>query len=398
MAIPDFTNRGILPRGIWVASIDEIVDRFCATPERRSFKQAIENISAFALRTGATRIIFGGSFIADSDIPSDLDILIVYQESRQIEVLSKTIEVESVAIDVMFCSEEQASILSSYVALFSRTRHNLDAGIIELHLSEGSPLLEEIIEDVGEATLEATRWAYFQRQISIPKAGRKILVTVHGIKTHAAWNADVTRLASASGWIVCPFIYGYQGLMDYCRKSRRDHVVGLFREFIFEVKKEYGDNISILCHSFGTYIVGKYIYGWEQPPVRFKTIILTGSILKRDLDFGVIESNALCVINEYSKNDSVIVFAQLSAFLVDPIIGGSGRLGFNKKSSVLIDSESQIFNHYNVIKRDTVAHRWLPQLELNARLPWPLKRVADAASPNRSSALLPSSSLEGPRS
>lgn len=48
--------------------------------------------------------------------------------------------------------------------------------------------------------------------------------------------------------------------------------------------------ISVIAHSFGTYIIGAYLAGFEdKPPVNFETIILTGSILSEEYDWDKME-------------------------------------------------------------------------------------------------------------
>ncbi len=365
MALPELTAQGLLPPGIWSASLEEVVTRFCSTDDRSQFAQAVENIAAYAYKSGASRIVFGGSFITSRPDPSDLDVLIVYSTLEQLSQGSRNFAIDAVAVDIVFCAETQTQILSSYVALFSATRSGQPVGVVEISLVNNLALAE-IVEYTDEATLDATRWAYMHRHISVPRVQSKVLVTIHGIKSHAAWNAEVTRLASAAGWIVCPFVYGYTGVIDYFSARGRNKVLAGFRDFIFDVKREHGENISLICHSFGTYIVSKYLSGWDASPVKFKLIVLTGSIVHPD-EFDVLGENSLGVINEISPRDSVVKLAAATARFVDPLIGCSGTTGFGTNSPKLIQGECQIFDHNNVIRRDVVLQRWLPQLELYAR-------------------------------
>lgn len=369
MPLPDLTSHGLMPPGVWPAKLEEIIVKFCATRERQPFAQALENIAAYAFKTGASRIILGGSFVTASPSPSDLDILVVYPKDEQISTVSKGLDIDDVVVDIVFCSEERQALLSGYVTLFSRSRGGDEVGVIELGVRTNKAL-EEIVEYTDEATLDAMRWAYFRRHINVPKSGKKILVTIHGIKSHAAWNADVTRMASAAGWIVCPFVYGYTSVFDYLNSNKRAQIIDKFREFIFDVKNEYGENISLLSHSFGTFVIGKYLSGWDAPPVRFKSIILTGCILKSDLDFSIFDNNAINIINEISRRDTVVKLAHITSRAVDPIIGDSGISGFSTNSTKLNQRECNIFDHNNVIKRDVVLQRWMPELELYARKPF----------------------------
>ena len=91
-------------------------------------------------------------------------------------------------------------------------------------------------------------------------------------------------LRSSNGWIFAPFTYGYFDLPQLVSAAQRDLIVDKFRMHIGDIFDRYRGDISVIAHSFGTYIVMKYLLGFDVPPVCIDTLILTGSILNEELN------------------------------------------------------------------------------------------------------------------
>jgi pimeloyl-ACP methyl ester carboxylesterase len=54
---------------------------------------------------------------------------------------------------------------------------------------------------------------------------------------------------------------------------------------VFELQHTFElENISIIAHSFGTYIIVRYLLGFDDPLVQFDTVILCGAIIDHKLD------------------------------------------------------------------------------------------------------------------
>ena len=82
MSIPDFNSYGLLPEGIYTATIDEIEEKFCNigdTKKRKNlfhtFKHYLEGLKAHNVKYD---LYIDGSFVTKKCSPGDIDILLFY--------------------------------------------------------------------------------------------------------------------------------------------------------------------------------------------------------------------------------------------------------------------------------------------------------------------------------
>lgn len=212
------------------------------------------------------------------------------------------------------------------------------------------------------------RRVYFNRHIVDRNNSRKALITIYGIRTYADWNAEIAHIASSNGWIFAPFTYGYFEWTQLASPTERNRIVDQFRSHIDDIFDRYHCDISVIAHSFGTYVVIKYLLGFDRPPVSIDTLILTGSILTENLNLRRLKGKAAVIVNEVAPNDNVVAWARAATLWGDNLVGQSGVVGFRQKSARLEQRVSEIFDHNNIIKRDVVAHRWMPLLEVGIGL------------------------------
>jgi hypothetical protein len=363
--IPNF-QAGLLPKGVWPCSGSEFIERFCRGEHRDHYSATAHDIFNFSASRGATSIFVGGSFVTDKAKPTDFDCIIVFEKESQIPDRTERFEIDGTNLDVFFCAEDQPNILSSFISMFSVTRGDRDCGVVRVALRdddqkstwEGPPLPDQ-------HTLDLARTIYFQRHVVNRNNQQKALITIHGIRSHAEWNAEISHIASSSGWIVAPFTYGYVEATSVAKSSERQRIVDQFREHINDIFDRYNCHTSVIAHSFGTYVVARYLLGFDVPPVCLDTLILTGSVLSETLDIDRFKGRAFKVINEVAPNDSVVPYAPMIGLWRDPLLGDSGVRGFKKSSSLLEQRTCEVFTHNNVIRRDVVSKRWMPWLEVN---------------------------------
>jgi hypothetical protein len=80
--IPDFDDNGYLPAGIHPASLEEIEARFGHEPElRRVQMDSLRWLVDLAKRVGVRRIVVNGSFVTDKWEPSDVDCVLLREET-----------------------------------------------------------------------------------------------------------------------------------------------------------------------------------------------------------------------------------------------------------------------------------------------------------------------------
>ena len=131
--------------------------------------------------------------------------------------------------------------------------------------------------------------------------------------------------------------------------------------------------ISIIAHSFGTYIVGSYLDGFDNgecPPVTFNSVILTGSILNENYDWEKYRGLSVgSVYNTIAPNDEFVKFmptTDLKKYIgMSTTFGKAGINGFKNECSMLTQSNYNILSHTNSIKRDIIETKWMPFLNAN---------------------------------
>lgn len=366
MTIPAFEEDGLLPKGIWQCKGEEFISRFCKGDHRKHFAKAAQDVFDFALSKGASHILVGGSFVTSEKKPRDLDCAIIFETEKQIPDRAERLVIEGTKLDIFFCARTQPKIVAGFSALFQKTRSDRTMGIVIVELlSAKREALWEVRQEPDEGTLEIIKRVYFQRHVVDRNSTRKALITVHGIKSEGEWSAEVCHIASSNGWIVAPFSYGYRNAGVLSEPSERREIVDQFRRHIYDIRDRYGAQISVIAHSFGTYVVVKYLLGFDSPPVVVDTLILTGSILTPELDLNRFEGRAAKIIHEVAPQDSVVKYAKPGSLWSDELFGKSGQVGFTTLTERIEQRTAEIFTHNNVIRRDVIAQRWMPWLELN---------------------------------
>lgn len=188
--------------------------------------------------------------------------------------------------------------------------------------------------------------------------------------SNASWNTEIAPIASSQGWIFAPYIYENNTVDLLINESKRSEILDQFRNWIFDLQLRFEKySISVIAHSFGTYILAVYLSKFETPPVCFNSIILTGSIINTSFDWNNYKGKGVVrVRNEIAPNDQWVKFLpnKWDRFLQsNSLLGRSGTEGFEINSSILTQHNNDIFNPNNVIKRDIIYRKWLPYLNAN---------------------------------
>lgn len=366
MTLPNFREDGTLPPGVYEITGKEFVGSFCVGDQRKKFRTAVIDIFDFATGSGAIDLLIGGSFITDKLFPNDLDCVVIYGSEKKIPEQRKSVVIDGAEVDIFFCAIDQKEILASFVKLFSYDKTGKNVGCIVVHLRSEAKLLWDVHHAPHENVFRRVKDDYVQSHIVNRQPREKVLVTIHGIRTQAEWNSEVSLIASMNGWVVAPFQYGFVDVDVFLDRKQRNEIVDRFRAFVFELKHSFDlENISIIAHSFGTYIVVRYLLGFDDPPVQFDTVILCGAIVDHKLDLERFQRRAATICNEVAPNDEWASWAKRSNFGQDEFFGNAATLGFEIHTPRLIQRRADIFTHNNVIRRDVVVQRWMPVLEAN---------------------------------
>lgn len=358
-------EKGHLKPGIYELNGQEFLEEFMKGDHRKGFSKAVTDIFDFAYETNAEYLFIGGSFVSLIEKPNDIDCLIVYKDSASIPQKSEVFLIDNMMIDIMFASLDYKAAVDSYIHLFTHNKYGLKKGAVQVTLNNTNGLWNVIHPSGGD--YELIKQAYINRLVRVLNEPKGILVTIHGLMSSGDWNQEIAPIASSEGWIVAPYFYkgNTPDLLVNSRKKKK--CIDDFRKWIYELSERFETNISVIAHSFGTYILASYLDGFEDPPVEFDVIILTGSILTENYDWEKHKGKKVGrVLNEIAPNDSwVAKMKKGSLILQDSLFGISGTEGFSKNSTILEQTKNDIFNHNNVIERDVIQYKWIPFLNAN---------------------------------
>jgi hypothetical protein len=373
MKIPDFDQHGRLPRGIHYCSGQEFIDRFCSSDNRKQFTQPIIDILDFAKDRYAIQVFVGGSFISNKKKPNDIDCVMVFKEDKYIPSHTERVSIAGLRFDILYASMESRNLIDSYLKLFSSGKHGIDSvGVIQIDLYDRKEKWV-IKHEPNEESYEIIKRVYNDRSLIDINEKAGILVSIHGLLSRAEWNMDIAPISSSQGWIFAPYIYETNKPDLLFSKDKRAKVVDDFRVWIYDIQTRYNNKVSIIAHSFGTYIIAAYLTGFdedERPPVCFNSIVLTGSILHTDFDWEKYRGVSVgSVYNMIAPNDEYVKYMpaiELKKYIgMSPLFGKGGVDGFSSKTPMLTQSKNTIFTHTNTIKRDIIETKWMPFLNAN---------------------------------
>lgn len=364
-SIPNYKANGRLPEGVHKCSGEEFLARFLFNDYRKDYRKTIVDIFDYAKEYEVDRLFIGGSFITNIDKPSDIDCLIIVEKDEYIPEKAELLQIEGIRLDIQFASLQNKEVANCYIGLFTHDRYGKNIGIIEIDLYNGKG--EWTIEQYSTDQYEIIKRAYIDRKMVDLNSPRGILVTIHGLYSVGRWNQEFAPIVSSQKWIFAPYIYENNNVFLLANSKKRNEIIDDFRSWIFNLQERFEEyKISIVAHSFGTYIIASYLEGFYdcQQPISFDSIILTGSIINKDFDWEKHRGKSVGkVLNIKAPNDEWVKF--MSNGILDKTMGNSGVNGFNNKSSILEEYTANIFNHTNVIKRDIIISTFMPFLNLN---------------------------------
>ncbi|MFM0010055.1 alpha/beta hydrolase [Paraburkholderia sediminicola] len=374
----NFDSDGLLNAGTHVLSKAKFLEYFCndasnsletnGTANRNQFYKPFLDICDWAQEAGATSIVVGGSFVTRKPLPSDMDLLIFFAEGNQIPKSSEVYDVNGVRLDVQLLSEDQPTIRDAFLQLISTTRSGVKHGIVQIKFHQSvtthwRPERRSIDFDIVKA-------AYLGRHYSQLQAPKGVVIPIHGIRTHADWMPYLSLVASTSGWAVAPYVYGYRDVGILSSKKEKTEVLDGFRTWLSVVRENYKGPMSIIAHSFGTYIVGRYLRDAKDIAEGFDAVVLCGSILNTSYDWGSSLEEGMVgrVLNTVSEKDEWVKYLSgggIPIFAKDDLFGEAGYKGFACKHDRFHQISSSLLQHNNVFRNDVIISQWLPFLEMS---------------------------------
>ncbi len=369
---------GLLVPGTHVISEEEFLHVFCSDATRKigrygdaarsDFHKPFQDIVEWAREAGAASIVVGGSFVSKKDAPSDMDVVILFARVDQIPKSSERYNINGVMLDVQLLALEQKTIVDAYLELLATTRADTPHGLVQIKFHSTVSTVHR--PDASSPDLEIVKVAYLGRHWSNAQQTKGVIVPIHGIRTHAeGWLPHLCLSATTSGWAIAPYIYGYRDVSILASKKERNEVVEGFRDWLIDIRRKYDGPISVIAHSFGTYVVGRYLMQSGDISNPLDAVILCGSILTRNYDWGKPLDEAVVghVLNTVSEKDEWVRFMPdggIPLLADDDMYGDAGYAGFTANHPRLKQIRSALLTHNNVFKDDVVVGKWLPFLEL----------------------------------
>ena len=360
--------------GLHAMTANEFIDTFCVNGNRADYKHAVVNIFDFAVTHGATRIIVGGSFITSKENPHDLDCMIVFAREQFIPGFVDCAQMDNIQYDILYSSEQMPKSIDTYIKLMSTDIYgNDDKGVVEVILHDKVQPWK-VVYGPNDDDMEIISRIYCERNIIERNKRRGILVVIHGLMTRAEWLSNLVPAANRQGWIVAPFIYDNSPKLLF-NNSGRQKIVEKFREWVYDLERKFEPmTMSVLCHSFGTYIITKYIDGFTSKedflPIQIDSLILTGSIVRPDYDWNRhIPQRIGRVLNITAGGDDAVKFMPATDLKklvgMDPLFGRGAIDGIQVESSSVENREFEILTHTNIFKDDVIDQLFLPYLNAN---------------------------------
>ncbi|KVX05376.1 hypothetical protein ASL22_17765 [Alcaligenes faecalis] len=370
-------EEGLLPSGTYLINKDEFLSEFCSDSKknmghyresaRSDFYKPFLDIFEWAEEAGATSIVVGGSFISKKENPGDMDIVIFFAKSSQVPHGRERYDINGIMLDVQLLAEDQPSIAKAYLELLSTTRFGVKHGLVQIKFH--TTVQTHYSPADSSENLEIVKVAYLGRRWSQQQTTKGILVPIHGIRTHAEeWLPRLCLSASTSGWAVAPYVYGYRGANVLRTETQKAEIVEGFRNWLTEIRRLYTGPISIVAHSFGTYVVGRYLCVADDISEKFDCVILCGSILNPNFNWDDLLDRAVVgqVLNTISANDEWVKYLPdggIPFLAKDALYGNAGTSGFTCKHPRFYEISSSLLTHNNVFRDDVVMTQWLPFME-----------------------------------
>lgn len=186
---------------------------------------------------------------------------------------------------------------------------------------------------------------------------RETVLLVHGIRTHADWFQSIRGVLERHGFRVALSNYGRFDLVRFLMpinlfRARTQH--NLFRQIRDTQKRYPNSRISIIAHSFGTYLIAKILQ--REFDLRIKRIIFIGSVVRYNFPFeDFSERFEGEILNEVGAHDPWPVLAES----VTTGYGSTGTYGFKRERVFDVWKRS---SHSEALSPDHCEGRWIPFL------------------------------------
>lgn len=190
-------------------------------------------------------------------------------------------------------------------------------------------------------------------------SGSHLIILVHGIRTRALWMGVIKPVLEKNGFSVAATSYGRYGLFKFLLPfnfSRQAAVNRVVTDVVTAQRIYKPDRISVIAHSFGTYIVARILS--EHPEIHWHKIIFCGSVVREDYPiYQYLDRFDPPILNEIGTKDYLPALAESVGWGY----GSVGSTGFNRPP---VETRwHKGFRHSDFLQAEFCRQQWIPFLE-----------------------------------
>lgn len=209
----------------------------------------------------------------------------------------------------------------------------------------------KFLECVEEYTLKLD-------QELVKVACKRIVYSVHGIETNGDWQNELALNLNLDSeeFTHISHKYNFFPVISFLLPPLRWFEVSRFKKELEFIARKHPDcTITLIGHSFGTYLIAGALENISQHTTpNFDRIILCGSVLKSSFNW----DNIICrhkiknILNDCSLNDAPLILSQMIALG----LGMAGRVGFKRKYGQVIENRYFKGGHSEFFNKEVFAH------------------------------------------
>ncbi len=190
-----------------------------------------------------------------------------------------------------------------------------------------------------------------------------LVILLHGIRTRGEWQSNLQFYLKdeIDNCLVKPLGYGYRNIFQFLNPWARSQPIKQIHSEIRYILKRHQQSTTtttVIAHSFGTYVIAKIIE--ENPEIHINKLILCGSVLWRDFNWGELKNCPATLINEVGRRDIWPVLAKQVTF-------GFGNVGTFGFQSGAVDDRWHDATHSSYFSKAFYERYWLPLIQKNER-------------------------------
>lgn len=212
---------------------------------------------------------------------------------------------------------------------------------------------------------------------------KHLIILIHGIRDSAFWQGSLKDLFEKQPNVVVKTIktdvidiFRFVSPITIFRDKFINKVRSNLHSILFDTKyKEY--KITIISHSFGTYIVSNILH--EETALKIDQLIMCGGIVKNDFRWDRvrkinIRGSGDKILNEFSPNDIWPILAHKISF-------GYGNSGSKGCGNPDVTDRKHYLPHSQYLNAEFAKDYWLPYIHYDTILPGPLPKRGQDKEP-----------------